>query len=140
MEAKFDTDTIRLINVFEHITGAPVKDCLLDDDGKTVYYIVDEGKVGIAIGKNGNSVKHAENMIKKNIKIFEFSTDVAAFAKNLIPQSNEVKVRTEGESTVVEIYVDRGHRPVIIGRDGRNIKLYKELLQRNHNVADVIIK
>lgn len=140
MEARFDTETIRLINAFENVTGAPVKDCVIDADGKTVYFIVDEGKIGIAIGKNGSSVKQAEHMIKKSIKIFEFSSDLAAFAKNLMPQSNDIKVKTEGEETVLEIRVDRGQRPILIGRDGKNIKLYKELLQRNHNVNDVIIK
>jgi N utilization substance protein A len=140
MEARFDTETIRLINAFENVTGAPVKDCVIDTDGKTVYFIVDEGKIGIAIGKNGSSVKQAEHMIKKSIKIFEFSSDLAAFAKNLMPQSSDIKVKAEGEEIVIEVRVDRGQRPLLIGRDGKNIKLYKELLQRNHNVNDVVIK
>jgi N utilization substance protein A len=57
MPVTFDTETIRMITLFENITGAPVKDCLIEEN--TLYLVVDEGKVGIAIGKNGNSVKHA---------------------------------------------------------------------------------
>lgn len=140
MEARFDTETIRLINAFENVTGAPVKDCLMDENGKITYFIVEQGKIGIAIGKNGNSVRHAEKIIKKTIKVFEFSSDISSFVKNLIPQTNEIKLRNEEGGIIVEIRVDRGHRAVIIGRDGKNLKLFKELLQRNHNVHDIVIK
>jgi N utilization substance protein A len=140
MEARFDTEAIRLINFFEEITGAPVKDCMVDEEGKTIYYVIEQGKVGMAIGKNGNSVKHAENVLKKSIRVFEFSPDIESFVKNVIPHTIEIRVRQEGGENIVEIRVDRSHRSVTIGRDGRNIKLFKELLQRNHNIRDLIVR
>jgi len=140
MTVKFDTETIRLINLFENISGAPVKDCLLDAEGNTLYFIIDEGKVGIAIGKNGSSVKNAERAMGKSIKIYEFSGDVSTFAKNLVPQCKEVKIRTEEGKTIVEIKVDTKDRAVVIGRDRKNLKVFKELLQRNHNVNDLVVR
>ncbi len=140
MTLTLDTETIRLITLFENVTGAPVKDCLVDNENNTVYFIIDEGRAGVAIGKNGNNVKNVENLIKKNIKIFEFSKDLSAFVKNLIPQVIQVKIRNENDKVVVEIKVEKKNRAVVIGRDGRNIKLYKELLQRNHHVDDLVIR
>ncbi len=140
MEARFDTEAIRLINFFEEMTGAPVKDCMVDEDGKTIYYVIEQGKVGMAIGRNGSSVKHAENLLKKSIRVFEFSPDIESFVKNVIPHTIEIRVRQGDGGSVVEIRVDRGHRSVTIGRDGRNIKLFKELLQRNHNIRDLIVR
>jgi len=140
MTVKFDTETIRLINLFENISGAPVKDCLLDEENNTLYFIIDTGKVGIAIGKNGNSVKNAERAIGKSIKIYEFSDDVATFAKNLVPQCKEVKIRIQDGKTIVEIKVDTQDRAVVIGRDRKNLKVFKELLQRNHNVNDLVVR
>ena len=138
MTVKFDTETIRLINFFENFTGVSVRDCLVDCD--CIYFIVEEGKVGIAIGKNGSSVKNIERMIKKNIKLFEFSRDLKIFIKKLIPQANDVKIKNDNDRIVVEIKVEKKDKALVIGRDGRNIKVFKELLQRSHNVNELLVR
>lgn len=138
--ATFDTDTLRLMTVFENVTHAALKDCLVDAASNCVYFVVREGKAGAAIGKNGSNVKHVESMIKRDVKIFEFSNDLEIFVKNLIPQASEVKVRADEKGTVVEIKADRGSKAIIIGRDGKNVKIFKELLQRNHNVNDLVVR
>lgn len=140
MVVTFDTETIRLITLFENLTGVAVRDCIIDNLTNTVYFIVDEGGVGKAIGKNGSSVKNAENLIKKDVKIFEFSENLNRFVKNLIPQANDIKIKNEDNKTVVEVRVDKKNKALVIGRDGRNFKLYKEMLQRNHRVYDLIIR
>ena len=140
MTLTFDNDTIRLMNLFENITGAPVKDCLIDNENGIVYFVVQEGKVGVAIGKNGTAVKKAESMIGKSIKLFEFSKDVTDFVKKLIPQATSIKIKSEEDKTVVEIKVDKKDKAMVIGRDARNLKLFKELLQRSHNVNDLIVR
>lgn len=138
MTMKFDTETIRLMALFENLTGASVKDCILDNS--VIYIVVDEGEIGVAIGKNGASVQHAEKKIGKMIKLFEYSKDIAQFVKNLIPQTTDVKIRNENEKVIVEIRVDKADRAIVIGRDGKNLKLLKELLQRNYTVNDLIIR
>lgn len=140
MTLSFDTETIRLITLFENLTGAPVKDCLIDSSSNNIYFIIEEGKAGMAIGKNGSAIKNAERMIKKNIKIFEFSKDINSFVKNLIPQAMEIKIRNETDRTVVEIRVDKKNRALVIGRDGKNLKLFKELLERSHNISDLLVR
>ncbi|HLC39412.1 MAG TPA: NusA-like transcription termination signal-binding factor [archaeon] len=135
---RFDTETLRLMTLFENVTGAPVKDCVVEEN--TIYYVVDEGKVGMAIGKNGASVHHAEKIAGKTIKLFEFSKELVRFVRNLIPQAREVKIKNDENGTVVEIKIEKKNRAVVIGRDGKNLKLFKELLQRNHNVIDLVIK
>ena len=138
MTVKFDTETIRLITFFENFTGVSVKDCLVGDN--CIYFIVEEGKVGIAIGRNGNSVKNVERMVGKSIKLFEFSNDLNVFVKKLIPQVNEIKVRDENGKVIVDIKVEKKNRALVIGRDGRNLKVFKKLLQRTHNVNELIIR
>lgn len=138
MTQKFDTETIRLINLFENVTGATVKDCIVN--GNTVYYVIGEGKIGIAIGKNGSSVRHAEKMIGKTVKLFEFSSELTKFVRNLVPQANDVKIKNENEEIVVEIKVDKKNRALVIGRDRKNLNLYKELLQRNYNINDLVVR
>jgi N utilization substance protein A len=138
MPITFDTDTIRLITLFENVTGAPVKDCIVDEN--TIYFVIVEGKVGIAIGKNGNSVKHAENMMGKMIKLFEYSENLEKFVKNVIPQVNEVKIEKKEGKIIVEIRVEKKDRALVIGRDSKNLNLFKEILHRNHNVDELIVR
>lgn len=140
MVIKFDTDTIHLITFFENITGAPVRDCITDEEGNYIYFIIEEGKIGIAIGKNGNNVRNVEKMTGKNIKLFEFSNDLSIFIKNLIPQINQIKVRSEGDRVVVEGRVEKKDKAIVIGRDGKNIKLFKKILQRNNNVDELVVR
>lgn len=135
----FDTNTIRLMTLFEKVTKAPVKDCIMNGDD-SVCFIVEEGMIGIAIGKNGNSVRAAEKAIGKNIKLFEFSKNVANFVRHMIPNANSIKVRNEDGKTIVEIKTDKKNRAIVIGRDGKNLKLYREILKRNHDVDELIVK
>ena len=140
MPVTLDTETIRLVTLFENMAGVGVKDCLVDNENRVVYFVIDEGGVGKAIGKNGSVVKKTENMIKKYIKIFEYSSDVDKFIKNLIPQTNSTKIKTENGRNIVEVWVNKKDKAVVIGRDGRNLKIYKELLQRNHAINELMVR
>jgi len=140
MKLNFDTDTIRLMTLFENMMHVRVKDCVLDSTNNTVYLIIEEGMLGMAIGKNGNSVKYAERMIGKTIKLFEFSSNLVEFVKKIIPQTTAIRVRNEDNKVTVEIRVEKKNRPIVIGREGRNLKLYKELLKRNHMVDDLVVR
>lgn len=140
MVITFDTERIRIIALFENLTNASVKDCLIDHETNTIYFVIDEGKMGFAIGKNGSSIKNAEKILGKNIKVFEFSKNLSEFVKNLIQKVEEIRIKSENEKITVEVKVDKKFKPMIIGRDGKKLKIFKELLERNHKVSDLIIK
>jgi N utilization substance protein A len=139
MKILFDTDTIRLINFFENATGVKIVDCIIEDETNTVYFIVEEGKVGLTIGKNGWLIKNLEQKLKRKIKVFEFSKDLTTFVKKLIPQAKEIKIKND-EKLIVEISVDKADRAIVIGRDKHRIKIYKRILNRCYKVEDLIIR
>jgi N utilization substance protein A len=140
MALTFDTKTIHLINIFENLTNVSVNDCIIDDSSNTVYFIVKEGEIGLAIGKNGENVKNAEKILRKNVKIFEFSSDLSKFVKNLIPSANDINIKDENGKITVEVKINKTDKVFVIGRDGKNLKIYKEILQRSHNVSDLIVR
>lgn len=140
MTLTFSTKTIGLITFFENMTGTSVKDCFLDDIKNVIYFVVDEGKIGIAIGKNGCNVKAAEEKIGKTIKLFEFSNDLNTFVKRVIPQAMSVNVRRDNGQTVVEIEVEKKDRGTVFGRDRNNLKIHKTLLQRSHGIDDLVVR
>lgn len=51
MTIKFTTNEIRYIALFESMTGAMVKDCIVDDDSGRITFLVKKGDMGLAIGK-----------------------------------------------------------------------------------------
>lgn len=138
MTITFNTETIRLLTLFENMTNAPVRDCFTNGD--VIYYIVEEGKIGLAIGKNGNSIKNVERVVGKKVKVFEYSKDPEKFVKNLIPQAKGIDMIKEEDAIKVEIRVDRNDKGFVIGRGGEKIKIYKEILKRVHNISDIQVK
>lgn len=127
---EFDTDKIRLITAFENITGTEVRDCISND---MIYFLVNPGKVAIAIGKNGQMIKTAEKMLGKAIKIFEWSEDSKEFIKNMIPQVQKIDI-DEDKATISVGIKDRG---AVIGKAGSNIKVIREFLFRNSNIKEL---
>lgn len=138
MTITFDTETMRLLTLFENMTNAPVRDCFTDNG--VVYYIVEEGKIGLAIGKNGNSIKNVERIVGKKVKVFEYSKDIEKFVKNLIPQCKEINIINDEDTIKVEIKVSKNDKGFVIGRGGEKIKIYKQILRRVHNISNIQVK
>ncbi len=140
MSLAFDTETIRLMNLFENLSGTVVKDCILDENSNSVFFIVNKNQAKIAIGRNGIKIKNIEKILKRKIKVFEYSEDVKKFVKNIVPNALSVDVVENSGKKIVIIRVDRNDRPIVIGRDGRNLKILKKILNRNHDISEVIIR
>ena len=102
--------------------------------------LVEEGKIALAIGKNGSSIKNVERTIGKKIKVYEYSSDPIKFIRNLIPQSKDVRTINDKNNVTVEVKVSRNDRGFIIGRGGEKIKIYKEIFRRIHNISDIQVK
>jgi NusA-like KH domain protein len=128
----FDNDIIRVITAFENITGTEVRDCVCSE---VIYFLVNPGKMALAIGKDGHNIKTAEKMLKKPIKIFEWSEDSEQFIKNLIPSVQKIDINGDK----VTLAIDMETRGMVIGRKGCNIKVIREFLERNSNIKDLKI-
>ena len=47
---KLSTDQMRLISLFQNVTKATARDCLDDEKQDKIIFVVNEGKMGLAIG------------------------------------------------------------------------------------------
>jgi len=54
---KITADEMRYIALFESISGASVKDCIIDEEQGRAIFIVNMGQVGVAIGKGGRNIQ-----------------------------------------------------------------------------------
>jgi NusA-like KH domain protein len=129
---EFDNDIIKIINAFENMTGSHVRDCI---NSESVYFLVNPGNVAIAIGKNGQTVKSAERSIRKTIKIYEWAENPEQFIKNLVPSAQKIDI----SGVKATISVSNKDRGAVIGKSGSNIKIIRELLERNSPIRELKI-
>ena len=130
MKVVLNTEAIKIISLFQQITGVNVKDYSETED--EMYFVVGEGEYGLAVGKDGSKIKHAENVFKKSIKIFEYSPNLENFIKNLIPENQDISIKDNS----IRVRVKPGDRARVIGRGGSRVKVMQTFLERLHSVSD----
>ena len=98
-------DEMRKISLFQKITKVTPRDCLDDEKQDRLIFVVNEGKMGLAIGKNGSNIKSLQNLLKRNIELVEYYNDPIKFLKNLLNAKliNEIK-----------IYLKNDHRNIMV--------------------------
>ena len=52
---KLTTDEMRLMSLFQSRTKVTARDCLDDQKYDRIIFVVNEGNMGLAIGKNGSN-------------------------------------------------------------------------------------
>ena len=134
-----DQNTIRFISVFEKITKTRVRDCIETQD--KLIFIVARGQIGAAIGKRGENVKRLHEMFKKNLDVIEYSDDPERFLKNIFHNYKIKGVEIEKRGTKVHaiVSVESKDKGKIIGKDGRNLKLARDILIRHHDIDGLTI-
>ena len=131
MNITYDQQTIGLITMFEKLTGTSVKNCHKDS---SIVFIVKEGDIGKAIGKNGKNVQRLTNIIKKPIRIVEYSEDPVQFVKNLTRNTNSKIYKAESGEIIIEPATSKD-KGIIFGRDKKNLKYLQDLVAQHHKTT-----
>ena len=143
MSIKFSANEIRYIALFESMTGAMVKDCIIDNDNAKVTFVVKKGDMGLAIGKGGNTVSKVKKALDKGVEIVELSDDSSEFIKNLLSPANLQSVKITQKKTgekIALVTADNTNKRIAIGKGGINIERAKFLVKRQHNIDNIILK
>jgi N utilization substance protein A len=139
---KITCDEMRYIALFESISGASVKDCIIDEEQGRAIFIVNQGQVGVAIGRGGRNIHTLEKMTGKKHEIIEYSEDAVQFIKNALKPAlvKEVRVteRTDGKKIAV-VTVNPKDKGVAIGKNGKNAERLRFLAKRYFNIQNVSI-
>src|SRR5512136_2420595 len=133
---------MRYIALFENITSATVKDCIVDDEQNRIIFVVKEGDIGVAIGKGGKNIHLLERMTGKKHEIIEHSTNPQQFIKNALKPAhvNEIRIteRPDGKSIAV-VSVSPRDNGVAIGKNGRIAERIRLLAKRYFQIQNVSI-
>jgi N utilization substance protein A len=135
-------EELRYISLLQDLTGAMVYRALEDDNDNRIIYLVDRNDVGKAIGRDGRNVKMLSKMLNKNIEIVEYANDIDNMVRNLLPGVTVLKVEVTERDGLKTVYVKvkDDEKGKAIGRDGRNVKRARLVLNRLFNVDRVVIR
>lgn len=115
------------------MTGAKVKDLIA---GEKLIFIIKEGEMGKAIGKNGVNIKRMEDKLKKKIRLIEFSNDVLQFIKNVIHPLEASDIKNDGG--IINIYGKDVHtKSMMVGREHQNINNLKDIVKRYFEINEI---
>lgn len=130
------------MSLFQNVTGATARDCVEDEKQDRVIFVVNEGKMGLAIGKGGSHIKNLQNIVKRNVELVEYSDDPTKFLKNILNPKliSEVKLNKRDDGTLQAIVlVDPKKKGIVVGREGRNAEKARLLAKRYFEISSVLI-
>lgn len=139
-EIRLTAESIQYIALFENMTRAKILDCIPEED--RLVYVVKQGDMGLAIGKNGENINRVKKTLDKPIELVEYSEDPVIFIKNAFgPVSvSSVNLTTKNGKRLAYVEVPNKEKGLAIGRNGKNIEKVKMLARRHHTIEDVVLQ
>jgi len=136
---RFDAQTLRYISIFEAATNAQVKDCIERDN--LVVFVVYPRNLRKALENNGTKIQTVRNLIKKNVMVVEYSPDILVFVKNVFHRFKvrNIKIENQDGQFNITVFVDPKDKARAIGKDGRNLKLAKEIIGRHFPLRNLVV-
>jgi NusA-like KH domain protein len=130
----YDIDMIKLINLFENVTHARVKDAFYMKDILT--FIVFEGDMFKALGKNLTNLHKMEDMLQKRLKIVEFNSELTRFLANLL-YPYKVREIVQDDKIVTIMDDDTKTKGLIIGSKAQNLRQYESIAKKYFDIEEI---
>jgi N utilization substance protein A len=138
MPVRLSDEARRYIVAFDDITGATATDCVIDEAGDRLVFVVTAGEMGAAIGPGGETVERLEAEVGRDVRLIEDAEDPEDFVANALTPAAVYNVTiSENDDTIAYVEVDEADKGVAIGADGQNIALARRLAERHFDVDDV---
>ncbi|MCX8204258.1 MAG: NusA-like transcription termination signal-binding factor [Candidatus Nezhaarchaeota archaeon] len=141
-QIKLFSDEMRYLSLFESVTGAQARDCIIDSEWGRILFVVKEGQMGLAIGKSGSNVKRLTKLLGKNVEVVEYADEPETLIRNsLLPAKvHAVKiVKSPGKGAIAFVTVSPSEKKIAIGKDGSRIARARILAKRYFDIDNVII-
>jgi len=139
---KITPEEFRYMALFSDLTGATVRDCIIENENNRIIFLVDPGEIRKAVGPRGFIVQKLKGLLNRNIEIVGYSSNLEEQVKYaLMPaRVNSIKLvnRPDG-SKVLYVAVDPKDKAIAIGKGGRNVQRAKLILKRHFDIDSVVI-
>ncbi len=137
MRQVIDADMLRTMSLFTRITHATLQDAMPFNDA--LLFIVGEGQLGRALGRQRANVAKLERLLNRKLKIVEFSPDKLQFVVNLMSPLRVSSIQ-EDDGVVTVTGPDHKTKGLMIGAGARNLRRYEEIARRYFPVKEIKVR
>ena len=130
----YDVDMIKCMNFFENVTHARVKDAFYLKEILT--FVVFEGDMFKALGKNLTNLHKVEQALQKKVKIVEFNSDIIKFVTNLLYPYKVSEIRQDGKIIIISDQ-DTKTKGLIIGAKAQNLRAYEGIVKKYFDIEEM---
>ena len=142
MERSIGFKERRYIEELRILTRSTAVDCIIDDRFDRVIYVIQPGDMGLAIGRNGESIKRLTRQLGRRLEMVEYAETPEAFVANIIRPAELAGLAPVADSGAVDLVLrHRADLGVVIGRGGCTIEKVRLLARRffDLGIDDVLI-
>lgn len=138
---KLTSEEMKYIALFESMTGATARDCIIDEKMSRIIFLTKPGDMGLAIGKGGRNINMLKRMTGKQIELVEYSDSPEELIRNSLSPANvkEIRLTEKSNRKIAVVEVDPKDKSIAIGKNGRNIERTRMLAKRYFQIDHVII-
>ncbi len=138
-EIVITADTLRYIALFQEVTHTNAVDCM--DTPDKLVFVVEAGQGNLAVGKKGDHMIRLKDLTGKNIQVVEHSTDPEQFVMNVfhIYKPQKVLVEKRGDITHATVTVDPEMKGRAIGKEGKNLRIARDIVNRHHEIQSISV-
>lgn len=141
---KITMEELRLLAIFQDITGAVAYRCIEDPETGKLYFLVNPSEIGKAVGRKGVNVKMLSELFGRRVEIIPYSPEMSLeeFLSRLLMNAKIENIRMvekDGEKRLI-VKVREEDKGKAIGRGGRNIERARRILRLMYGIDKIIIR
>jgi len=140
---KLTSDELGLMSLFQNVSGATARDCIIDEKMDRVIFVVNKNEMGLAIGKGGMSIKNLQDMVGKPVELVEYSDVPTELISNALNAKfiSDIRIteKLDGDKMAVVVVSDQRRKGAVVGRDGRNAEKARLLAKRYFQISSIHI-
>lgn len=139
---RLTSEELGLMSLFQSVSGATARDCVIDSRMDRVIFVVNQGEMGLAIGRDGVSIKNVQRLVGKPVELVEFSNDPKEFIRNSLNlrQIEDIRLTEKLDGTkIAVVVVDQRRKGAVVGKGGRNAERARLLARRYLDIANIHI-
>ena len=131
MERNIGFKERRYIEELRILTKSTALDCVIDDRFERVIYVIQQGDMGLAIGKKGENIKRLQNVLGKRIEMVEYDEAPDTFIANIFKPAEVAGIERTPENGPVHVLLKKKNDlGIAIGKGGCNIEKARVLCRR----------
>lgn len=139
---RLTSEELGLMSLFQNVSGATARDCVIDDKMDRVIFVVNKGEMGLAIGKSGASIKNIQRMVGRPVELVEYSDDPNEFIQNSLNPKYVTDLRLTEKldgTKIAVVVVEQRWKGAVVGKNGRNAEKARLLARRYFQISNIHI-